>query len=101
MEDVCDQVLALDRELGGPRVAVADHPLCRAAVARLEAGRVEEGRAGWGRRGLADYPLGGMPAGHLLADTGTAGVFPQSPGEGLRWSLPTAPGLGGPAPGHD
>ncbi len=80
---------AIDRELQGPRVAVADHPLCREAVARLGPARVEVVRPDWDRARLADYPLGVMPAEFLLADTGTAVLLPRSHAERLLGYLPT------------
>ena len=72
-----------------PVLGVADHPLCRAAVASVPPGQVAWVQPDWDRDRIASLPVGLLPAEFLLADTGSAVVVARSPAERLLCYLPT------------
>jgi L-lactate dehydrogenase complex protein LldG len=89
MAEVCQVLAELHEELGSRPLAVVDHPLCRAAIADLPAEQVVVVEPGWDRERLADLSVAVLPAEFLLADTGSAVLWPRSSAERLLCYLPT------------
>jgi L-lactate dehydrogenase complex protein LldG len=78
----------LHGQLGAPRTALVDHPLCRALGEALPNEGVQTADPAMDRTILAAIPLAVMPAEFLLADTGTAVLLPRSHAERLLCYLP-------------
>src|SRR5262249_23529127 len=76
----------LHQELGKPRAIFVDHPLCSDLLHDFEYASVLD--AALDRKQLAAIPLAIMRAEFLLADTGTAVVFPRNHAERLLCYLP-------------
>jgi L-lactate dehydrogenase complex protein LldG len=78
----------LHRELGGPCTVLADHPTCRVLGELIPAEAVTILDPAMDRQCLAAFPLAVLPAAFLLADTGSAVLFPKSHAERLLCYLP-------------
>ena len=76
----------LHQALGKPQTIFVDHPICRALLHDFENTSALD--PALDRKQLAAIPLAVMPAEFLLADTGTAVVFPRNHAERLLCYLP-------------
>jgi L-lactate dehydrogenase complex protein LldG len=84
--DAHQYIQDLHQALGRPQTIFVDHPICRDLLHGYENASVLD--VGMNRKQLAAIPLAIMPAEFLLADTGTAVVFPQNHAERLLCYLP-------------
>jgi L-lactate dehydrogenase complex protein LldG len=99
MDEVRQFLLELHDQLGSPKLAVVDDPLCRAAAEGLPGESVLVVDPTWDREKLADLPAALVPAEFLLADTGSAVVWTRNSAERLLCYLPTTEIVIAPASG--